>query len=98
MKFLTRCRRPKLVDSKGLVWTNTGHRVKNFTGLGPSPSVVVQSERAPPRWSRREPSFRMNPAITYSLGVTQYHRPELRNDRVRNGNGCVQSGFVTGDL
>jgi hypothetical protein len=36
--------------------------------------------------------------MTYSLGGSQYHRLELLNDRVRNGNGCIQPDMVTGKM
>ena len=36
------------------------------------------------------------PARTYSLGVSQYHQPDLLNDCVRNGNRCGQIGICTG--
>ena len=49
---------------------------------------------APRRASR--PSQVKHPAPTYSLGVSQYHRPSLLNDCVRNGNRCSQTGIGTG--
>ena len=36
------------------------------------------------------------PAMTYFRTFGHYHRPQLLNGRVRNGNACFQLGMVTG--
>src|SRR5262249_38306515 len=49
-----------------------------------------------PRLLRPRECFQESPATTYFLGVTQYHRRQLLNFRVRDGNGCIQPAMVTG--
>jgi hypothetical protein len=42
------------------------------------------------------PGLFINPGDNLLSRYSHYHRPQLLNGRVRNGNGCFQLGMVTG--
>ena len=56
----------------------------NFQGKGPRAASPLAGQAV------------KTPALTYSLGWSQYHWPDLLNDCVRNGNRCGQIGMRTG--
>ena len=57
--------------------------------------VSLSLKRKPPHPDRTR-GLRKDPAMTYSRGVSHYHRRRKLNYCVRNGNRCGLSALVTG--